>query len=188
MIQNEVGVMEMEETLAKAQARARAYTNIALDDFHEAEGYQQQTLQQKKDQKQIHIKEEVDFKNRISQRTESVVPPGKNTWDKFIEKGNVWKPQQAFERKTHDREAGQSVTKLISRLLNQQNAPELDIDTFDGDPIEFHYFMAIFHEVVEGKVDDAQGRLTRLIKFTEGDSKEMVKICIQLPPEVGSRL
>ena len=36
----------MEETLAKAQARARAYTNIALDDFHEAEGYQQQTLQQ----------------------------------------------------------------------------------------------------------------------------------------------
>ena len=46
MIQNEVGVMEMEETPAKAQARARAYTNIALDDFHEAEGYQQQTLQQ----------------------------------------------------------------------------------------------------------------------------------------------
>ena len=38
MIQNEVGVMEMEETLAKAQARARAYTNIALDDFHEAKG------------------------------------------------------------------------------------------------------------------------------------------------------
>ena len=76
----------------------------------------------------------------------------------------------------------------MCKLLNQQNAPELDIDTFDGDPIEFHYFMAIFHEVVEGKVDDAQGRLTRLIKFTEGDSKEMVKICIQLPPEVGSRL
>ena len=188
MIQNEVGVMEMEETLAKAQARARAYTNIALDDFHEAEGYQQQTLQQKKDQKQIHIKEEVDFKNRISQRTESAVPPYKNTWDKFVEKGNVWKPQQALERKILDREAGQSVTELKCKLLNQQNAPELDIDTFDGDPIEFHYFMAIFHEVVEGKVDDAQRRLTRLIKFTEGDSKEMVKICIQLPPEVGSRL
>ena len=75
MIQNEAAVMEMKERLAKAQARARAYTNIALDDFHEGEEYQQQTLQQQKDQKQFHIKEKVHFKNRISQRTENVVPP-----------------------------------------------------------------------------------------------------------------
>ena len=61
-----------------------------------------------------------------------------------------------------DREAGQSVTELMCKLLNQQNAPELDIDTFDGDPMEFHYFMAIFHEVVERKVDDAWRRLTQL--------------------------
>ena len=185
MIQNEAAVMEMKERLAKAQARARAYTDIALDDFHEAEGYQQQTWQQQKDQKQFHIKEEVDFKNRISQRTESAVPPYKNTWDKFVEKGNVWKPQQALERKILDREAGQSVTELKCKLLNQQNAPELEIDTFDEDPMEFHYFLAIFHEVVEKKVDDEQGRLTRLIKFTKGEAKEMVKTCIQLPPEAG---
>ena len=64
VIQNEAVVMEMEEKLAKAQTRA--YTNIALDDFYEAERYQQQTLQQQKDEKQFHIKEEIDFKNRIS--------------------------------------------------------------------------------------------------------------------------
>ena len=185
VIQNEAAVMEMKERLVKDQARARAYTNIALDDFHEAERYQQQTLQQQKDQKQFHIKEEIDLRNRISQRTESAVPPCKNTWDKFVEKDNVWKPQQALERKTHDREAGQSVTELMCKLLNQQNAPELDIYTFDGDPMEFHYFMAIFHEVVERKIDDEQGRLTRLIKFTKGEPKEMVKTCIQLSSEVG---
>ena len=33
----------------------------------------------------------------------------------------------------------------MCKLQNQQNASELDIDTFDGDPLEFHYFMAIFH-------------------------------------------
>ena len=38
-IQNEAAVMEMKERLAKAQTRARAYTSIKLDDFHEAEGY-----------------------------------------------------------------------------------------------------------------------------------------------------
>ena len=73
----------------------------------------------------------------------------------------------------------------MCKLLNQQNTAELDIDTFDGDPMESHYFMAIFYEVVERKVDDAQGRLTRLIKFTKGEAKEMVKTCIQLPPEAG---
>ena len=175
----------MKQRLAKAQGGARPYTNIALDDFHEAEGYQQQTLQQQKDQKQFLIKVEVDFRNMISQRTESVVPPYKNSWDKFLEKGNVWKSQQTLERKTRDREAGQSVTELMCKLLNQQNAPELDIDTFDGDPVEFHYFMAIFHEVVERKVDNPWGRLTHLIKFTKLEAKEMVKTCIQLPPEVG---
>ena len=73
----------------------------------------------------------------------------------------------------------------MCKLLNQQNTAELDIDTFDGDPMESHYFMAIFYEVVERKVDDAQGRLTRLIKFTKGEAKEMVKTYIQLPSEVG---
>ena len=121
----------------------------------------------------------------ISQRTERVVPPCKNTWDKFVEKDNAWKPKQALERKTHNREASQSITELMCKLLHQQNAPELDIDTFDGDPMGFHYFMAIFHEVVERKVDDAWGRLTRLIKFTKREAREMVKACIQLPSEVG---
>ena len=119
VIQNEAAVIEMKQNLAKAQARARAYTNIALDDLHEAEWHQQQTLEQQKDQKQFHIKEEIDSKNRISQRTESSVPPCKNTWDKFFEKDNVQKPQQTLERKTHDRETGQSVTDLMCKPLNQ---------------------------------------------------------------------
>ena len=51
--------------------------------------------------------------------------------------------------------------------------------------MEFHYFMAIFHEVVERKVHDEQRRLTRLIKFTKGEAKKMVKTYIQLPSEVG---
>ena len=74
MIQNEA--VEMKEKLAKAQARARAYTSTAFDDFHEE--YQQQTLQQQKDQKQFHIKEEIDFRNKICQKTETIVPPCKN--------------------------------------------------------------------------------------------------------------
>ena len=39
-----------------AQARARTYTDNALGDLHEAEGYQQQTLQQQENQKQFYSK------------------------------------------------------------------------------------------------------------------------------------
>ena len=113
-------------------------------------------LKQQENQKHFYIKEEADFRNRISKRIESVVPPCKNTQDKFVDKEKIQKPQQALERKTHDREAGRSVTELMCKLLNQQNAPDLDIDTVDGDTMEFNYFMEIFHEVVERKVDDAR--------------------------------
>ena len=49
---------------------------------------------------------------------------------------------------------------------------------FSGNPLDFHYFMATFVESVEKKVDDARGRLTRLIKYTAGDAKELIKNCI----------
>ena len=55
MIQNEAAVTEMKERLAKAQATATAYINIVLVDFHEAEGYKQQTFQLQKDQKKFYI-------------------------------------------------------------------------------------------------------------------------------------
>ena len=51
--------------------------------------------------------------------------------------------------------------------------------------MEFHYFMAVLKEVVKKRLDDERGKLTRLIKFTKGDVKDMVKNCIQLPPEDG---
>ena len=36
----------------------------------------------------------------------------------------------------------------------QKATSELEIDIFDGNPMDFHYFMAVFEEVVENKVTD----------------------------------
>ena len=69
--------------------------------------------------------------------------------------------------------------------LRQQATPDLEIDIFDGNPMDFHYFMVVFKEVVENKVTDPRGRLTRLIKFTKGEADEIAKNCIQLPSELG---
>ena len=47
------------------------------------------------------------------------------------------------------------------------------------------YFIAVFEEVVEKKIDDPRVRLARLIRYTESEPKEMIKHCIQQPVSVG---
>ena len=78
-----------------------------------------------------------------------------------------------------------NVAEMMCKLVNQQSAPEIDIDVFGGNPLEFHYFMAVCDEAVEKKIEDPHGKLTCLIKYTTGKAKEMVKNCIQLPPKEG---
>ena len=41
---------------------------------------------------------------------------------------------------------------ILYKLLQQQAAPEADMEYFDGNPL--NYFMALFSEVVETKIDD----------------------------------
>ena len=79
------------------------------------------------------------------------------------------------------------MVQMMSELLRQQAAPEVDIDVFTGNPTEYHYFIAVFEEVVENKIDDASGRLTRLTKYNDGEPKEMIKHCIQQPANIGNK-
>ena len=41
--------------------------------------------------------------------------------------------------------------------------------------------MTLFREVVESKIEDPHGKLTRLIKYTTGVAKELMKHCIEQP-------
>ena len=59
----------------------------------------------------------------------------------------------------------------------------MDVDVFDSNPLSFKYFISVFKEVVKTKLDDPPGPLTRLIKYTSGEAKELVRNCIQFPPE-----
>ena len=73
---------------------------------------------------------------------------------------------------------------IFSKLLQQQAAPEVDTEYFNGNPFNYHYFIALFSEVVETKIDGPRGRLTRLIKYTR-EPKELIKHCIQPPHDHG---
>ena len=77
------------------------------------------------------------------------------------------------------------VIDILCQLLRQQAAPEVQVDVFDGNHLNFKYFMALFKEVVETKIEDPHGRLTRLIRYTSGEAKELIKHCIELPSHLG---
>ena len=55
-------------------------------------------------------------------------------------------------------------------------------------PLEFHYFMVVFDEAVEKEIEEPCGKLTRLVKYTTGNVKEMVKNYIKLPPKEDMKL
>ena len=52
----------------------------------------------------------------------------------------------------------------------------MDLDVFDGNTLEYHYFMTLFHEIIYKRVDGPRGKLTRLIRYTKGDAKEMISM------------
>ena len=48
---------------------------------------------------------------------------------------------------------------MLSKLLLQKSAPQVDMEPFEGNPLEFTNFMSIYQESVQKKIDDPRGRL-----------------------------
>ena len=43
-------------------------------------------------------------------------------------------------------------------LLQQQSAPDVDLDFFDENALEYHDFLTLFHDLVEKGINDPRGR------------------------------
>ena len=48
---------------------------------------------------------------------------------------------------------------MLCNPLKQQSTQDVDLDAFDGNPLEYHNFMTLFHELGEKRIDDPRGRL-----------------------------
>ena len=64
----------------------------------------------------------------------------------------------------------------IYKPPQQQSVPDIETDLFDGKPLEFNYFMSLFEELVERKIEDQRGRVTRLIKCKTEEAQVAVSI------------
>ena len=50
----------------------------------------------------------------------------------------------------------------------------MDLDVFDGNPLEYHNFMTLFLELLERRIDVPKGRLSQLIRDTKSDAKDII--------------
>ena len=83
-----------------------------------------------------------------------------NTWDSSAVRGHC---KEELSQKPNIKKnvpavaVDEGVSKMMCQLLKQQSASDIHIDVFSGNPMDFHYFMAVFNELVEKKVDDPRG-------------------------------
>ena len=70
-------------------------------------------------------------------------------------------------------------------LLNLMHLPKVELDKFDGNPLEYLTFIAVFDEVVDNTVMDGQIMLTRLLQYTCGSAKAAIRNCALIGGESG---
>ena len=177
--ENQAKMLQIQGEVARVKAVARVYedynqmeVNSEVDEV-ESNVYEEKVQQRwrYKGQRQENLRANVeddksDVKSLAGGRSEAI---GSNA----VECGDIPDKNQP------------DMVAMMSKLLRQQAAPDVDIVIFTGDPVDYHYFIAVFDEVVEKKIDDPRGRLVGLIKYTDGQPKEMIKYCIQQPAAVG---
>ena len=71
----------------------------------------------------------------------------------------------------------------MSSLFRRLQAPTVQLEVFSGNAIDFPFFITNFSQAVEENITDEKGKLLRLIQYTDGAAKELVKSCIYLPEE-----
>lgn len=72
----------------------------------------------------------------------------------------------------------QSPSPFEMGVASLLNLPRIELEAFDGDPLKFHGFIAIFDETVDKMVKDDQIKLTRLLQYTTGKARDAIRSCV----------
>ena len=111
----------------------------------------------------------------------------------WIKSGSVKREMQ--ELSTEDSESSEmkeigpiAAPVTMESLCKVVNFPSATLDEFDGDPMQYHAFFALFDETVANVVTDDAVKLNRLYKYTKGDAKDAIKRCPTLGGTKGYKL
>ena len=64
-------------------------------------------------------------------------------------------------------------------FLRLINAPKIELDVFNGDPLRYQVFIALFDEAVDKCTElDGSAKLARLLQYCGGDAKRSIENCV----------
>ena len=163
MIKNEAEKLKRGKRLAKTKERIQAYNNIELEGGKEKEQLQpklmednwMRSIRMDNASRAAKIEIEQDRGAVITRKEQNA--QHRNTWDLQDKVNRENLPDKTKNKKLEYEKDQKNVTEMMCERLQQQAAPDLEIDIFDGNSMDFHYFMAVFKEVVENKVTDPRG-------------------------------
>ena len=69
-----------------------------------------------------------------------------------------------------------NITEILCKFVKEQSAPEVDLQPFDGNPLEYTYFISMFRKSVKKKIEGPKGRLTWLSSILEERPKTWSRI------------
>ena len=78
--------------------------------------------------------------------------------DDKIDHAQRCQPRNIAQSSLNYRRSNVNIAEMMCKLVNQQFVPEIDINVFGGNPLEFHYFMDVFDEGVGKKIEDPRGK------------------------------
>jgi hypothetical protein len=64
-----------------------------------------------------------------------------------------------------------------AKLVSALQMPKVELQAFNGNPLEFWSFMRLFQSSVECNAVDEVSKLTRLLQYTTGDAKRAIQGC-----------
>ena len=59
---------------------------------------------------------------------------------------------------------------LLINIIQQEAATEVELECFDGNPLEYKNFADLFSEEVEKWIPEPKGSLPRLFKYARGEA------------------
>ena len=66
-------------------------------------------------------------------------------------------------------------------MIQQQAVTKVELDCFDGNPLEYNHFVNLFREVVQKWIPQPKGRLLKPLKYTRGEAHDLIKHFVQEP-------
>ena len=67
------------------------------------------------------------------------------------------------------------ISEKTCNFLQYKGAPEVKIDKSSGNQLKQEYFISMFNQIVQEKINDQMVRLTRLLKFSGCEKSESIK-------------